>query len=102
MTTTSSPTWRTSGQGDDLDAVVEKAYKTGASKVIVDDLRQEFLTDYVFPAIQAGAVYEHKYLLGHVAGAADHRQVPGADRAEGRRDRCGSRLHRQGQRSGAL
>jgi len=52
------------GQGDDLDAVVEKAYKTGASKVIVDDLRQEFLTDYVFPAIQAGAVYEHKYLLG--------------------------------------
>ena len=52
------------GQGDDLDAVVEKAYKTGASKVIVDDLRQEFLTDYVIPAIQAGAVYEHKYLLG--------------------------------------
>jgi len=52
------------GQGDDIDAVVEKAYKTGASKVIVDDLRQEFLTDYVIPAIQAGAVYEHKYLLG--------------------------------------
>src|SRR5580700_2989629 len=52
------------GQGDDIDAVVEKAYKTGASKVIVEDLRQEFLTDYVFPAIQAGAVYENKYLLG--------------------------------------
>ena len=52
------------GQGDDIDAVVEKAYKTGAGKVIVEDLRQEFLTDYVFPAIQAGAVYEHKYLLG--------------------------------------
>jgi argininosuccinate synthase len=52
------------GQGDDLDAVVDKAYKTGACKVIVEDLRQEFLTDYVFPAIQAGAVYEHKYLLG--------------------------------------
>ena len=52
------------GQGDDIEAVVEKAYATGASKVIVDDLRQEFLTDYVFPAIQAGAVYEHKYLLG--------------------------------------
>ena len=58
------------GQGDDLDAVVEKAYKTGACKVIVEDLRQEFLTDYVFPAIQAGAVYEHKYLLGtSLAGA---------------------------------
>jgi argininosuccinate synthase len=52
------------GQGEDMDAVVEKAYATGASKVIVDDLREEFLTDYVFPAIQAGAVYEHKYLLG--------------------------------------
>src|SRR5205807_8188906 len=52
------------GQGDDIEAVVEKAYKTGASKVVVEDLREEFLTDYVFPALKAGAVYEHKYLLG--------------------------------------
>ena len=52
------------GQGDDIDAVVEKAYKTGASKVVVEDLREEFLTGYVFPSLQAGAVYEHKYLLG--------------------------------------
>ena len=52
------------GQGEDLDAVVAKAYKTGASKVVVRDMREEFLTDYVFPAIAAGAVYEHKYLLG--------------------------------------
>jgi argininosuccinate synthase len=52
------------GQGDDLDAVIDKAYKTGASKVIVKDLREEFLTQYVFPALKAGAVYEHKYLLG--------------------------------------
>ena len=52
------------GQGDDLEAVVEKAYKTGASDVVVQDLREEFLTDYVFPALRAGAVYEHKYLLG--------------------------------------
>jgi argininosuccinate synthase len=52
------------GQGDDIEAVVEKAYATGASKVIVEDLREEFLTGYVFPALQAGAVYEHKYLLG--------------------------------------
>src|SRR5205085_9007205 len=43
------------GQGEDLDAVVAKAYKTGASKVVVRDMRQEFLTDYVFPAIAAGA-----------------------------------------------
>jgi argininosuccinate synthase len=52
------------GQGDDVEAVVEKAYKTGASKVIVEDLREEFLRGYVFPALKAGAVYEHKYLLG--------------------------------------
>ena len=52
------------GQGEDLDAVVAKAYKTGASKVVVRDMREEFLTDYVFPAIAAGAVYVHKYLLG--------------------------------------
>ena len=52
------------GQGDDLEAVVTKAYKTGASKVVVEDLREEFLTEYVFPALKAGAVYEHKYLLG--------------------------------------
>jgi len=52
------------GQGDDLEAVVDKAYATGASKVVVEDLREEFLTEYVFPALQAGAVYEHKYLLG--------------------------------------
>src|SRR5438093_888409 len=52
------------GQGDDIEAVVEKAHKTGASKVVVEDLREEFLTGYVFPALKAGAVYAHKYLLG--------------------------------------
>lgn len=52
------------GQGDDIEAVVQKAYKTGASDVLVEDLREEFLAGYVFPALRAGAVYEHKYLLG--------------------------------------
>src|SRR5207237_9698081 len=52
------------GQGDDIEAVVEKAHKTGARKVVVEDLREEFITGYVFPAMMAGAVYEHKYLLG--------------------------------------
>jgi argininosuccinate synthase len=52
------------GQGDDIEAVVDKAYKTGASKVVMQDLREEFLAGYVFPALKAGAVYEHKYLLG--------------------------------------
>jgi len=52
------------GQGDDLEAVVRKAYATGASQVVIEDLREEFLLGYVFPALKAGAVYEHKYLLG--------------------------------------
>jgi argininosuccinate synthase len=52
------------GQGEDIDAVVEKAKKTGAKKVVVRDLRDEFLREYVLPTVQAGAVYENKYLLG--------------------------------------
>src|SRR3974390_3053429 len=70
------------GQGDDLDAVVDKAYKTGACKVIVEDLRQEFLTDYVFPAIQAGAGYEHKNLLGTLLARPIFAQYPGECRAQ--------------------
>ncbi len=52
------------GQGEDIDEVVAKAYATGAKKVIVRDLREEFLREYVYPTVRAGAVYEHKYLLG--------------------------------------
>ena len=52
------------GQGEDLEAVVAKAYDTGAKKAIVRDLRDEFVRDYVFPTVRAGAVYEDKYLLG--------------------------------------
>src|SRR5580700_9300285 len=44
------------GQGDDIEAVVAKAYATGASRVVVEDLREEFLAGYVFPALKAGAV----------------------------------------------
>ena len=44
------------GQGDDVEAVGSKAYKTGASKVVVEDLREEFLTGYVWPALKVGAV----------------------------------------------
>jgi len=52
------------GQGEDLDAVVAKAYATGAKKAVVLDLRDEFVRDYVYPTVRAGAIYEHKYLLG--------------------------------------
>jgi argininosuccinate synthase len=52
------------GQDDELEGLEEKALASGASKVYIQDLRQEFLTGYVFPTLQAGAVYERKYLLG--------------------------------------
>ncbi len=52
------------GQGDDLDAVREKALSSGASKVIIEDLRNEFAKEYLFPLVQSGAAYEHHYLLG--------------------------------------
>ncbi len=52
------------GQGDDLEAVKRKALATGASKCVVQDLRQEFIRDYAFKALAAGAVYEDHYLLG--------------------------------------
>jgi argininosuccinate synthase len=52
------------GQGEDLEAVREKALKTGASKVYVEDLREEFVRNYIFPMLRANAVYEGSYLLG--------------------------------------
>ncbi len=52
------------GQGEDLEEVREKAERTGASKVYIDDLKEEFVRDFVFPAFRANAVYEAGYLLG--------------------------------------
>ncbi len=52
------------GQDDDLMAAREKAEKIGASKVIIEDMKKEFVTDYIFPAIKANAIYEGRYLLG--------------------------------------
>lgn len=52
------------GQGDELDGLEEKALKTGASKLYVRDLKEEFVRDFVFPAVRANAVYEGQYLLG--------------------------------------
>ena len=52
------------GQGDDLEAVRRKALATGASECVVEDLRDEFILDYAFKALSAGAVYEDNYLLG--------------------------------------
>lgn len=52
------------GQGTELDGLNEKAIKTGASKLYIEDLKEEFIQDYVYPTMKAGAVYENKYLLG--------------------------------------
>jgi argininosuccinate synthase len=52
------------GQKDDVEAIRKKAIDTGASKVYVEDLREEFVKDYVFPMLRANAVYENSYLLG--------------------------------------
>ena len=52
------------GQGGELDGLREKAIKTGASKIYIEDLVDEFTDDYIFPTLKASAVYENKYLLG--------------------------------------
>jgi argininosuccinate synthase len=52
------------GQKEDFKAAKEKALKIGASKVYVEDLKEEFVTDFIYPAFSAGAVYEGRYLLG--------------------------------------
>jgi len=52
------------GQGEELDGLEEKALATGASKAYIEDLREEFLLEYAFPTMMAGAIYERQYLLG--------------------------------------
>jgi len=52
------------GQREDFEAIRQKALRSGASKVIIKDLRDEFANEYLFPLIQSGAIYENKYLLG--------------------------------------
>lgn len=52
------------GQGEELEPLNEKAIKTGASKIYIEDLKAEFVKDYVFPVLRSGCLYEGKYLLG--------------------------------------
>lgn len=52
------------GQGEELAPLNEKAIKTGASKIYIEDLKKEFVEEFIFPTLKAGAVYEGKYLLG--------------------------------------
>src|SRR5438309_4057621 len=52
------------GQEEELTGVEKKALATGASKCIIEDLREEFARDFIFPMVQAGAIYENQYFLG--------------------------------------
>ncbi|MCL1790189.1 MAG: argininosuccinate synthase [Peptococcaceae bacterium] len=52
------------GQGEELEPLREKALKSGASKLYIEDVREEFVTEFIYPTMKAGAVYEGKYLLG--------------------------------------
>ncbi len=52
------------GQGEELDPLEAKAIKSGAAKIYIEDVKREFIEDYVFPTLRAGALYEGKYLLG--------------------------------------
>ena len=84
------------GQGAELSGLEEKALKTGASKLYIEDLTDEFVNEYIIPTMQAGAVYEGKYLLGTSFCAPHHRQAPGRDCQKGRRRRHCPRLYGKG------
>ena len=91
------------GQGDDFEAVRQKALATGASKCIVKDLREEFVRDYCFKALSAGRRLRGPLPARHRARAPAARLPPGAGRRIARRRRrAGPRRHRQGQRPGPL
>ena len=70
------------GQNDDFEAVEKKALEIGASKVIIEDLQREFVTDYIFTAVKANAVYEDRYLLGTALARPliAKKQIEAADR----------------------
>ncbi len=88
--------------GDELTGLEEKARKTGASEVYVEDMREEFVSRYLWKLVRSGGVYEHKYLLGTSIArpllAKKQVEVALAHRLR----RAGARLHGQGQRPGAL
>ena len=72
------------GQADELEGLEEKALKTGASKLYVEDITDEFVDDFVIPAMKAGAKYED-YPARHLAGEAADSQAPGRDSHQGGR-----------------
>ena len=90
------------GQGEELEPARKKAEMLGIKEIYIEDLREDFVRDYVFPMFRANAVYEGVYLLGTSIARPLDRQAPDRDRPRDR-GRCGlPRRHRQGQRPGAL
>ena len=79
------------GQGDELDGLEEKALKTGASKLYVEDLREEFVKEFVWTAVKANALYEGVYLAGNEFGASGDCEKTNRNRAKRRRGRGGAR-----------
>ena len=89
------------GQDEELSGLEAKALACGASKLYIEDLREEFITDYIYPTMMAGAIYEREYLLGTsfarpliAKRMVEIAELEGADAV--------ATAHRQGQRSGAL
>ena len=86
------------GQGDeDLRGLEQKAMNSGASQCIIHNMRDEFVSDYLFPMLRAGAVYEHKYLLGTSVARPLNRQTSCGCGTRSRRGRSRTRCHRQGE-----
>ena len=90
------------GQGEDLEAARKKALRTGAVSCHVLDQRDEFVRDFVFPAVRAARGLRGRVLPGHGAGAPLHRPRHDGGRGARGRDRHRARLDRQGQRPGPL
>ena len=90
------------GQGEELEPARAKAEALGVRDIRIEDLRETFVRDYVFPMFRANAIYEGVYLLGTSIARPAHRQAPDRDRARDWRRCRGPRRNRQGQRSGAL
>lgn len=90
------------GQGEELEPLREKAINSGASKIYIEDLKEEFVKDYVFPVLKSGCLYEGKYLLGtSCARPLIAKKLVEIAKKEGA-DFSGSRRYWQRQRPSAL
>ena len=90
------------GQGEELEPARQKAELMGIKQIFIDDLREEFVRDFVFPMFRANALYEGAISARHLDRAAAYRQAPDRDRAEVGADAVAAWRDRQGQRPGAL